>query len=98
MSIKYISRCVSIHDSEGGLVRIFKGESSLCNGNIGGGTRSSNSEEDLKLQTPYFVAIDKSNGNIIVSDWASNDVKVVLIVFSQVIEKKCFFFNSKNML
>jgi len=39
---------------------------------------ASNLEESLQLKTPYFVAVDPNTANIVVSDWANNDIKVRL--------------------
>ncbi|XP_078482749.1 uncharacterized protein LOC100177710 isoform X1 [Ciona intestinalis] len=72
-------RCVSIHAADGGLERIFRGGASaaeLVHSRSVMGAAGISSDHDLRLQTPYFTCVDPRNGNIIVSDWASNDVKI----------------------
>ncbi|XP_076805767.1 uncharacterized protein LOC143449442 [Clavelina lepadiformis] len=61
-------RSVSILNMDGGLENIFGCDNSQTN--------HQTPDSESSLQVPYFIAVDPRAGNIFVSDWASNNVKV----------------------
>nr|XP_039263545.1 uncharacterized protein LOC120339475 [Styela clava] len=64
--------CASIHASDGGLEKLFRGGTGIQMRH----TEAGEELETLRLHTPYFVAVDQRNGNILVSDWANHDIKI----------------------